>query len=160
LIFMIPLPQIIFGAVAFPLQTLAAGSATTVLDFLGVPVLRDGNVIHLSRVSLGVSEACSGIRSLISLLALAVAWGYLALPGLAAQAALVVVAVPITILANTSRIVITGLIAQFFGIRYAEGFFHSFSGWVVFLVACICLLGAHRLISFASGDSRLPGTAR
>jgi exosortase len=160
LIFMVPLPQIIFNAVAFPLQTLAAESATTVLDFLGIPVLRDGNVIHLSRISLGVSEACSGIRSLISLLALAVAWAYLSLPGLAAGAALVIAAVPITIVANTSRIVITGLIAHWFGIQYAEGFFHSFSGWVVFLVACGCLLATHRLISLAAGRSRLPGNAR
>ncbi len=75
LIFMVPLPQIIFNAVAFPLQTVASESATRALDFLGVPVLRDGNVIHLSRVSLGVSEACSGIRSLISLLAIAVGMG-------------------------------------------------------------------------------------
>ena len=160
LIFMVPLPQIIFNAVAFPLQTLAAQNAATVLDFLGIPVLRDGNVIHLSRISLGVSEACSGIRSLISLLALAVAWGYLSLPGLAAQAALVTAAVPITIVANAGRIVITGLIAQWLGIQYAEGFFHSFSGFVVFLVACACLLAVHRLILLAAGHSRLPGTAR
>jgi exosortase len=159
LIFMVPLPQIIFNAVAFPLQTLAAESATTVLDFLGIPVLRDGNVIHFSRISLGVSEACSGIRSLISLLALAVAWGHLSLPGLAAQAALVTTALPITIVANTSRIVITGLIAHRFGIQYAEGFFHSFSGWAVFLVACACLAAVHRLISYVARQSR-PGPGR
>src|SRR5205807_7292110 len=112
----------------FPLQTLAAENATNVLDLFGVPVLRDGNVIHLSRVTLGVTEACSGIRSLISLLALAVAWGYLSIPSLAGQVALAVVAVPITIVANAGRIVATGLIAQWFGMQYAEGFFHSFSG--------------------------------
>jgi len=100
LIFMVPLPQIIFTAVTFPLQTVAAESPTRTLDFLNVPVLRDGNVIHLSHVSLGVSEACSGIRSLISLLAIAVAWGYLSLPSLTARALLVAVAVPVAIVAT------------------------------------------------------------
>ena len=154
LIFMVPLPQIIFNAVTFPLQTVAAESATRALDLLGVPVLRDGNVIHLSHVSLGVSEACSGIRSLISLLAIAVAWGYLSLPSLTARALLVAVAVPVAIVANTSRIVTTGLIAQWVGIRYAEGFFHISAGLVAFLVACAFLLIAHRLISVAAGYSR------
>jgi exosortase len=154
LIFMVPLPQILFNAVTFPLQRVAAEGATRALDLLGVPVLRDGNVIHLSRVSLGVSEACSGIRSLISLLAIAVAWGYLSLPGLTARAVLVAVAVPAAIVANTSRIVTTGLIAQWLGVRYAEGFFHTSSGLVAFLVACAFLLLGHRLISVAAGHSR------
>jgi exosortase len=158
LIFMVPLPQIVFNAVTFPLQTVAAESATRALEFLGIPVLRDGNVIHLSRVSLGVSEACSGIRSLISLLAIAVAWGYLSLPSLAARAVLVAVAVPVAIVANTSRIVTTGLIAHWLGIRYAEGFFHTSSGLVAFFVACVFLLVAHRLISVAAGYSRPLGT--
>ena len=158
LLFMVPLPQIVFNAVTFPLQTVAAESATRALDLLGVPVLRDGNVIHLSHVTLGVSEACSGIRSLISLLAIAVAWGYLSLPSLTARAVLVAVAVPIAIVANASRIVTTGLIAHWLGIRYAEGFFHTSSGLMAFLVACAFLLVAHRLISVAAGYSRPRGT--
>ena len=158
LIFMVPLPQIIFSAVTFPLQTIAAESATRALDVLGVPVLRDGNVIHLSRASLGVSEACSGIRSLISLIAIVVAWGYLSLPSLTTRAALVAVAVPVAIVANASRIVTTGLVAHWLGIRYAEGFFHTSSGLVAFLLACAFLLVAHRLISIVGGYSQPPGT--
>ena len=138
---MVPLPTILFNAVAFPLQGLAAQNATWMLDLLGVPVLRDGNVIHLSHISLGVAEACSGIRSLISLLALAVAWAYLTLPGLWSMLVLVASAVPITIVANAGRVVLTGLIGQWFGVEYAQGFFHTFSGWVIFLLAFSASLG-------------------
>ena len=146
LFFMVPLPTILFNAVAFPLQGLAAQNATWMLDLLGVPVLRDGNVIHLSHISLGVAEACSGIRSLISLLALAVAWAYLTLPGPWSMLVLVTSTVPITIVANAGRIVLTGLIGQWLGLEYAQGFFHTFSGWVIFLVAFLCLLGVHGII--------------
>jgi exosortase len=145
LFFMVPLPSIVFYKIAFPLQTISAMHSAWTLDMLGVPVLLDGNVIQLSRITLGVAEACSGIRSLISLLALAVAWGYLTLPGLG-MGVLIAAAVPITIAANVARIVITGLIGQSFGVEYAQGFFHSFSGWLIFIVAVLCLLAAHGLI--------------
>jgi exosortase len=144
LFFMIPLPGTVFYAIAFPLQHVAAQNAVWALDLIGVPVLRDGNVIHLSQVTLGVTEACSGIRSLISLLALAVAWGYLTLGGPWAIAALAVSSVPITIAANAARVVTTGLVAQWFGPWYALGFFHSFSGWLIFVfaLASLCLVQA------------------
>jgi exosortase len=146
LFFMVPLPATLFYAVAFPLQNLAAQNAAWALDLLGVPVLLDGNVIQLSQISLGVTEACSGIRSLISLLALAVAWAYLTLPGGWSMLILAVAAVPITIAANAARVVTTGLIGQWIGIEYAQGFFHTFSGWIIFLFAFVCLLGVHALI--------------
>lgn len=150
LIFMIPLPAIVFNAIAFPLQGLAAENATWALDRLGVPALRDGNVIHLSQITLGVTEACSGIRSLISLLALAVAWGYLTIRGVGWQLLFVASAVPITIIANAGRVIATGLIGQYFGIEYAQGFFHAFSGWIVFVVAFVALLGVHAAIAVTS----------
>ena len=146
LLFMVPLPATVFYAVAFPLQRLAAQNATDALDLLGVAVLLDGNVIHLSQISLGVTEACSGIRSLISLLALAVAWASLTLSSAWAVAALVASAVPITIVANAGRVVATGLIGQSFGIEYAQSFYHTFSGWVIFLFAFVGLLVVHGLI--------------
>ena len=147
LFFMVPLPALVFNAVALPLQGVAAENATNVLDFLGVPVLRDGNVIHLSHITLGVTEACSGIRSLISLLAIAVFWTSLGVPGPWAKLVFVAAAIPITIVANSMRVVLTGLIAQEFGIRYAEGFFHSFSGWMIFVVAFVCLLAFQSLLA-------------
>ena len=151
LFFMVPLPAIIFYAVAFPLQRLAAQNAASSLDLLGVPVLLDGNVLHLSQISLGVTEACSGVRSLISLLALAVGWVYLTFDGVWARLLLVASAVPITILANAARVVTTGLIGQWFGVSYAKGFFHFFSGWLIFLVAFVALLAIHGLIRLVEG---------
>lgn len=146
LLFMVPLPAILFYAVTFPLQNLAAQNAAWALDLLGVPVLLDGNVLHLSQITLGVTEACSGVRSLISLLALAMAWAYLTLDRRWAMVVLVASALPITIAANAVRIISTGLIGQWFGMSYAQGFFHTFSGWLIFLVAFVALLGIHGLI--------------
>jgi exosortase len=146
LLFMIPLPAVVFYAVTFPLQQMAAEQAAWVLDVLGVPVLLDGNVIHLSQISLGVTEACSGIRSLISLLAAAVAGAYLLIPSGWAMVVFVASAVPITILANAGRVVSTGLIGQWFGVEYAAGFFHEVAGLVVYLVALACLAGVYSLI--------------
>jgi exosortase len=148
LFFMIPLPATVFYAITFPLQRLAAQNAAWALDALGVPVLMDGNILHLSRISLGVVEACSGIRSLISLLAVAVAWAYLTLPGVLSLVVLAAAAVPITILANAVRVVTTGLIGQWYGIEYAQGFFHSASGWVIFLVAFAGLAVVHVAIQW------------
>ena len=148
LFFMVPLPATVFYAITFPLQRLAAQNAAWTLDALGVPVLMDGNILHLSRISLGVVEACSGIRSLISLLAVAVAWAYLTLPGVVSLFVLAAAAVPITILANAIRVVTTGLIGQWFGIEYAQGFFHSASGWVIFLVAFAGLAVVHVAIQW------------
>src|SRR5215468_11511513 len=146
LLFMVPLPATLFYAIAFPLQSLAARNAAWTLDALGVPVLLDGNVIQLSQISLGVTEACSGIRSLISLLAVAVAWAALTLPGIWAMLGLVASVVPITVLANAGRVVMTGLIGQRFGVEYAQGFYHTFSGWAIFVFAFACLLGVHGII--------------
>lgn len=158
LLFMVPLPATVFYAVAFPLQRLAAQSAAWALDLLGVPVLLDGNVIHLSSVSLGMTEACSGIRSLMSLLALAVAWGYICLSSRWAHVVLVALAVPVAVAANTARVVATGLVGQMFGVEYASGVFHGFSGWVIFLVACAALLAAYLLLLLATGARARTGS--
>jgi exosortase len=141
LMLMIPLPAIFQFAISLPLQRFAAENAAGILELLGVPVLLDGNVITLSQITLGVTEACSGIRSLISLVALAIGWAYMSFSRTWAVVALTAAAVPITIAANAGRIVGTGLIGQWFGIEYASGFFHEFSGWLVFVFAVACLLG-------------------
>jgi exosortase len=154
LLFMVPVPGVVFYAVTFPLQRLAAQQATWALDLLGVPVLLDGNVIYLSQITLGVTEACSGIRSLISLLASAVAWAYLTLPLGFVSVCFVLAAIPITIVANAARIVATGLIGQWLGVEYASGFFHEFAGLAVYLFAVLCLAGVYGLGRMVLGPVR------
>ncbi len=150
---MVPLPAVLFYAIAFPLQKLAAWNAAAALELLGVPVLLDGNVIHLSQITLGVTEACSGIRSLVSLLALAVASAYLMTAPHWAKALFVASVISITIAANAGRVVTTGLVGQWIGAQYATGVYHTFSGYLIFAFACAGLLAVHGLI-------RLAGPAR
>lgn len=151
LFFMVPLPGVIFYAITFPLQNLAARQAAWTLDALGIPVLLDGNVIHLAQISLGVTEACSGIRSLISLLAGAVAWAVLFLPVGWAMVVFVASTLPITIVANAARVVLTGLIGQYIGVEYASGFFHEFAGLAIYALAFLCLLATYGLLHLAMG---------
>jgi exosortase len=150
LFFMVPLPGVIFYAITFPLQNLAARQAAWTLDALGVPVLLDGNVIHLAQLSLGVTEACSGIRSLISLLAGAVAWAILFFPVGWAMLVFMAATLPITIIANAARVILTGLIGQYVGVEYASGFFHEFAGLAIYAFAFLCLLATFGLIRLAT----------
>jgi exosortase len=149
-LFMVPMPAIFFYAITARLQSIAAESGASVLDLLGVPILVDGNVLHLSRITLGVTEACSGIRSLMTLVALGVAWAYLMLPRWWMRVALVLSVLPITILANAGRIVMTALVGRWLGVEYAEGFFHFFSGWLIFVLALLGLLAVHATVRAVS----------
>jgi exosortase len=143
LFLMVPIPRIIFNQITFPLQFLAARLASSLLALLGVPVLREGNIIHLPAMDLEVAEACSGIRSLLSLVTLAIIYGYLLEPKLSRRVIMVVAAVPIAVLANAFRVMGTGLVAQYWGADKAEGFLHTFAGWVIFLVSLGMLFLLH-----------------
>jgi exosortase len=146
LILMIPLPTIIYNQITFPLQLFASRFATFWLDIVGVPVLRDGNVLRLSNYSLEVVEACSGIRSLMTLISLAIIYGFLVEPRRWVRYTLVVLMVPIAVVSNALRIVGAGMMAHRFGPAAAEGFLHEFSGWVIFLAALVLLLGCHWIL--------------
>jgi exosortase len=146
LILMIPLPTIIYNQITFPLQLFASRFATFWLDIVGVPVLRDGNVLRLSNYSLEVVEACSGIRSLMTLISLAIIYGFLVEPRRWVRYMLVVLMVPIAVVSNALRIVGAGMMAHRFGPAAAEGFLHEFSGWVIFLAALVLLLGCHWIL--------------
>jgi exosortase len=143
LIFMIPIPVIIYNQITFPLQLIASRLATSWLEVVQVPVLRDGNVLVLSNLSLEVAEACSGIRSLMSLVALAVAYGHLAEPRRWVRYALVLLMVPSAIVTNAMRIVGAGVLAHKFGPQAAEGFLHQFSGWMVFIGTLVLIFVCH-----------------
>jgi exosortase len=147
LFLMIPIPVIIFNQIALPLQFLASRLATWLLGLVGVPVLREGNIINLPSMSLEVVEACSGIRSLVSLITLAVIYGYFAEPRRLVRLALVIAAVPVAVIANGIRIMGTGLLGQYWDPDKAQGFFHEFSGWVIFLLALSILYLIHRSFS-------------
>src|ERR1039457_1605430 len=146
LIFMIPLPTIVYNQITFPLQLLASRFATFWLDLVHVPVLRDGNILVMSNYSLEVVEECSGIRSLMTLISLAVAYGYLVSPQRWVRYVLAAFMVPIAIVTNAIRIMGAGLLARHFGPAAAEGFLHEFSGWAIFLVALLLMFGSHWIL--------------
>jgi exosortase len=146
LVLMIPIPAIIFNQITFPLQLFASKVAAITLPLLGVPVLREGNIINLPAMPLEVAEACSGIRSLMSLTTLAIIYGYLAETRMWVRIALAAASIPIAVAANSLRIVGTGLLVQYWDPSEAEGFFHSFSGWLIFVVSLFMLFGAHKLL--------------
>jgi exosortase len=154
LFLMVPLPTLVMNEITLPLQFLASNLAAGLLGVLGVPVLRDGNVIQLPTMSLEVVEACSGIRSLVSLITLAVIYAYLLEKSRVIQVLLVLSAVPIAIAANGLRIMGTGLTGIYWSPDKAEGFFHEFSGWVIFILSLVLLFGTHRLLRFLADQGR------
>lgn len=140
LIFMIPIPSIFLQKITFPMQLFASNVAEFSLKMLGVPVLREGNIIHLASTTLEVAEACSGIRSLISLLALGTVFAYFSKKRFWVRALLILSCFPIAILVNALRVSATGVLANYYGTSVAEGFFHGFSGYILFLIAFALLL--------------------
>ncbi len=146
LLLMIPIPAVVFNPIALPLQLIASRVGEWTLMLFQVPVLREGNIIQLANTSLEVAEACSGIRSLISLLTLAIVYGYFVESRMWVRVALAFASVPVAIVANGLRVAGTGLAAHYYGPEAAEGFFHSFSGWLVFIVAFIFLFFVHRVL--------------
>src|SRR6185437_9726899 len=145
LLLAIPLPQLVFNAIAFPLQLLASSWAAALLTLCGIPVFRQGNILLLPR-ALDVAEACSGIRSLFSLISLAMLVVYFVPVRFWVKLTIVLSAVPIALCTNAGRIAASGLLGRWFGPEYSEGFFHAFSGWLIFLVAFMALLGEASLL--------------
>ena len=154
LLFMVPLPAIILNTVTFPLQLLAAKLSTASLQLIGLPVFREGNIIFLPHTTLEIVEACSGIRSLVSLLALAVVFAYMTQRRSGKRWLLAVSAVPIALVANAFRIWGTGVLAFLYGTQVAEGFYHTFAGWLVFVVAFVLLLSEGCLLSLVLDTPR------
>ncbi len=157
LIFAIPIPQIIFNKIAFPLQVYASQMAIWGIRFFGVPSVRNGNVIEIlpvgatQIVSLEVVEACSGIRSLMTLVTLALVLAYFSREksqqgkpfylnfNFWLSIVLIFSAIPIAILTNAGRVTATGIFTHLYGKKMLDGFFHDLSGWLVYLVALILL---------------------
>lgn len=147
LLFMVPLPAIVVNAVSFPLQLFAAKTAVFCLYNFGIPVLREGNVIVLAGTTLEVAEACSGIRSLQALLALGTVFAYFSQRVMWKRWVLVLLSIPIAIVTNAFRVTGTGVLANYWGIEAAEGFYHTFSGWLIFVLAFVMLLGSGAILA-------------
>jgi exosortase len=181
----VPVPAIIFNKIAFPLQLFASRCAVASMQLLDIPVLRQGNVIELMPLGssttkkLEVVEACSGIRSLMTLVTLAVVFAYFTYPnnndtagkdgdltikrgrfawlrsyGAWRSIILVLSAVPIAIITNAGRVSGTGILSRYYGTRVADGFFHEFSGWVVYIVAFLLLFALGWLLDLFGGRKR------
>jgi exosortase len=156
LAFMVPLPAIVMNSVAFPLQLFAARAATFCLYNLGIPALREGNVIVLAHARLEVVEACSGIRSLQALACLSAVYSQTTSRPTWQKWVLLGASVPIAVAANVVRVSGTGILAHLIGERAAEGFYHSFAGWSVFVVALGLLVALGTFLSRVSERSAVP----
>lgn len=145
LLFLFPVPAIVYARVTLPLQIFASASAEWALNSIGVPVLRDGNILELPHERLSVVEACSGIRSLLSLSFLSLIYAYFFDQRVGMRWVLLAATVPIAIAANAARVTVMGILGEFHG-DLAQGAFHVFESWAVFVVALGLLIMVHRVL--------------
>jgi len=147
LCFMVPIPAIVYNQITFPMQLFASQVADWALSSLGIPVLREGNILELATQRLNVVEACSGIRSLLSLSFLSLVYAWFFDKKVWMRAVLLVATLPIAIIANASRVTLTGLASEY-DPELARGVFHYASGWVIFMVALVILVAFHQFVNW------------
>jgi exosortase len=146
LLFMIPIPAIIYAALTLRLQGLASQLGEVMISMMGIPVLRAGNTLQLPSQTLDIAEACSGIRSLLSLGFLSLVYAYFTDKRVWMRWALLAATVPIAIGANGIRVAVTGLLSEV-NTKLAQGAYHEGEGYIVFIVALVALIITHRVIS-------------
>lgn len=146
LIFMIPLPAIIWNKIAFPLQLFGSYLTEQVIYIIGIPVFREGNVLHLSETTLEVVAACSGLRSLVTLFGLSGALSYFSNLSLLNKWILFFAAAPIAVFANIVRLTTTAILASIYGSEVAHGFLHEFSGVLIFVLGLSMLVGVNSIL--------------
>lgn len=154
LLLMVPIPYIIYDAAAFPLKLFITKVSVWTLKALGIVVWREGNILMFPEVTFEVADACSGTRSLMSLLALGVAYAVISQTSSAKRWILVLATVPIAIFTNALRVIVTGILAQWWGAKAAEGFFHEFAGLAVFALAMILLVLLGTVLARTAPKSR------
>jgi len=148
--FMIPIPTVIYNQITFPLQLFASQVAEFSLGIIGIPVLRDGNILELASQKLSVVEACSGIRSLLSLSFLSLVYAYFFDSRVWMRWVLLAATIPVAIIANSGRVTITGILSEI-NPELARGFFHSLEGWIIFLIALSMLIAVQAIINRLAG---------
>ncbi len=146
LLFMIPIPAIIYSALTLRLQMLASALGEMMISAMGIPVLREGNTLRLPSQTLDIVDACSGIRSLISLLFMALVYTYFTDKKVWMRWALLAATVPIAICANGVRVAVTGLLSEI-DTKLASGVYHETEGYIVFVVALVALIATHRILN-------------
>ncbi len=139
LVFMIPIPYVIYYATTFPMQALATKITVKTLNIMGMSALQQGNIIHIKGYSLEVAEACSGIRSLVSLLALGAIFAYVSQKRFTAQIILFLSTIPIAVIANVVRVLVTSVMVATVTDQVTEEPLHSIMGMSVFVVAFVLL---------------------
>jgi len=147
LLFMIPVPYSLINLVSGPLQLFATKISANLIATCSIPVFREGNMLYFVSTQLEVAEACSGIRSIIALSMLAVAFASISPAGWKSKAILILSAIPVAMLANIIRVTGTGILAHFFGDKVARGFLHEFSGIAIFVLGFVALFGIFTLIN-------------
>lgn len=140
LLLMIPIPYIIYDAAAFPLKLLVTEVSVTALKAMGIIVWQEGNILMFPNITLEVADACSGLRSIMSLLALGAAYALVMYSSFRDRAILILSTLPIAVFTNCLRVIATGVLAQYIGSAAAKGFFHDFAGLFVFLTAVAMFL--------------------
>jgi exosortase len=146
LFLMVPLPESLVNTIAFPLQLIAADAATEFMQWLGIPALREGNILHLANSQLFVEQACSGLRSLMALFTLGVVFAYFFRKSWIERAILVASTLPIAIAVNAFRVALTGILTHHIGQEAAGGWIHQTEGFFTFGIAFLLLLGESALL--------------
>jgi exosortase len=142
---MVPLPAIVYNSISAPLQLFASDVASQMAQAAGISVFRDGNIIQLAGISLGVAEACSGLSCLSALIVGSLLLGYLLCTRKLSRIVLLIAAVPLAIAVNVLRVAGTAVLADY-NQAFAMGFYHAFSGWLVFLAGIFALYAVARIV--------------
>lgn len=153
LLFMIPIPAVIYYSATLPMQLWSTKITTALLHLVGIPVVRQGHIIHLPEYSLEVIEACSGLRSLVALLATGSFYAWLSLSGWVRITVLVATTIPIALAANVFRIFVTALGAYSISREVADSFLHEISGLLVFVSALVMMMVVGGVLRWTARDS-------
>lgn len=146
LLFMVPLPYIVYNALAFPLKIFVSWVSVGFLKFMGLSVVREGTIIMFPSITLEVADACSGMRSLVSILAISTAYAFFLQISHVKRWVIIVSAIFLAISTNVLRIIMTGFLANFSGATVAKGFFHEFAGMGTFALAMVLLMALSLLL--------------